>query len=91
MDSEKEKAKSEQEHLTKAAQYAEIQHQLKYMEKDMPRNIAKARPYFEMKDKLEFQLQVNIFFIESSWISPECALTFAWDLSLSYYVGLKVI
>ena len=43
MQSEKDKADSEEEHLLKADQYATIQQKVRYEEKDMPRNISKAR------------------------------------------------
>ncbi len=43
MDSEKEKTNSEQEHLKRAAECAQIEQKLKEYEKDMPRSIPKAR------------------------------------------------
>jgi hypothetical protein len=43
MQSEKDKADSEEAHFLKAEQYATIQQKLRYYLKDMPRNINKAK------------------------------------------------
>ena len=59
MESETEKTKSEEEHLKRASEVARIQTQLKVMEKKWNRTIPKSRPYFELKEKFELQLEVS--------------------------------
>lgn len=43
MESEKDKTASEEEHSRRAAEYAAIQQKLKFLEKEIPRSISKAR------------------------------------------------
>ncbi len=50
MESETEKAASEQEHQIKSAEYSAIMSKLHFYEKDMPRSISRAR-YFVKKNK----------------------------------------
>ena len=59
MESEAEKTKSEEEHLKRASEVAAIQQQLKAMEKKWNRTIPKSKPYFELKENFELQLEVS--------------------------------
>ena len=59
MESEKERTRAEAEHSTRASEFAVAQRKLQVLEKDMPRSIKRARPYFELKDNLETRLQVR--------------------------------
>lgn len=59
MDAEKQKSVCEIEHQTKAAEYAAIQQRLAFLLKDIPRTINKAKPFYEMKDRLEGRLQAE--------------------------------
>ena len=61
MESEVEKTKSEEEHMKRASEVARIQQQLKMMEKKWNRTIPKSRPYFELKEKFELQLEVRFW------------------------------
>ena len=56
-----EKTKSEEEHMKRASEVARIQQQLKMMEKKWNRTIPKSRPYFELKEKFELQLEVRFY------------------------------
>jgi len=59
MEAEKEKRVSEQEHQTRAAEYNAIQLRLGLILKDMSRTVSKAKPFYELKDKLESRLQAE--------------------------------
>ena len=59
MDSEKERTISEAAHLSKAALYSSLQSELHHYELDMSKNIQKAKPFFELKEKRELQLGVS--------------------------------
>ena len=56
MESQQEKTVKEDEHLRCAAVCASLEKRRKTFEKDWHRTIPKARPYFEIKEKLELQL-----------------------------------
>ncbi|XP_046340845.2 SH3 domain-binding protein 5-like isoform X1 [Haliotis rufescens] len=57
MDAEREKTRSEQEHLRRSNIFAELETKLTYLEKKFKKSILKARPYFELKAQLELKLQ----------------------------------
>ena len=59
MESDRERTKAEQNHMTKAGEYASIQQKIHFYEKDLPRSIPKSRPYFELKERLEHNLMVS--------------------------------
>ncbi len=59
MESEIDKRKSEEEHFIKAAEVTKIQERLKEMEKKWNRTIPKSKPYFELKERFEIQLEVG--------------------------------
>jgi hypothetical protein len=59
VDAEKEKTACDLEHQTKAAEYVAIQQRLAFMLKDIPRTINKAKPFYDMKDKLETRLHAE--------------------------------
>ena len=59
MESEKERTRAEADHSARANEFAAAQRKLQLLEKDMPRTIKRARPYFELKDNLETRLQVR--------------------------------
>ena len=65
MDSERDKSSSESAHLKKSAQYSSIQIQLRALENDQTKNIQKARPFFEMTEIREQQLNVNKFIVST--------------------------
>ncbi|KAL5006980.1 hypothetical protein ScPMuIL_015786 [Solemya velum] len=57
MEAEKEKSRSELEHRRKSARFAEVEHNMQFLEKRHRRSISKARPYFEAKAQLNVKLQ----------------------------------
>jgi len=58
MDAEKEKMRSELEHHRKSLVYQQLEHEASKLAKSQRRSIAVARPYYELKQELELQLQV---------------------------------
>ncbi|KAI0227922.1 SH3 domain-binding protein 5-like [Lamellibrachia satsuma] len=56
-ESEEEKARSEEVHMAKAMAYATTKQKLDAIEKNMPKSIAKAKSYFDLKDRLEYALK----------------------------------
>ncbi|KAK2140862.1 hypothetical protein LSH36_1225g00022 [Paralvinella palmiformis] len=73
MESEKAKTQSEAEHCHKAAQYGAVEQKLRYYEKDMAKSIEKARVYFDLKDRLEKQLQIERVNVEDLQMGLLCA------------------
>lgn len=57
MEAEKEKRRSEAQHMKTTSQCAEIDQRLKLLEKKYKGSIAEARPYFELKQQLDIKLQ----------------------------------
>lgn len=57
MEAEKEKRRSEAQHMKTTTQCAEIDLRLKLLEKKYKGSIAEARPYFELKQQLDIKLQ----------------------------------
>ncbi|XP_046565336.1 SH3 domain-binding protein 5-like isoform X1 [Haliotis rubra] len=57
MDAEREKTRSEQEHLRRSNIFVDLEKKLAYLEKKFKKSIIKARPYFELKAELELRLQ----------------------------------
>ncbi|XP_071804319.1 SH3 domain-binding protein 5-like [Asterias amurensis] len=56
-EADQEKRVSEQEHMQTASEFHRVERELKNMQKSLRRTINKSRPYFEMKSKLNFQLE----------------------------------
>ena len=59
MDAEKEKMRSELEHHRKSLAYQDLENRVHKLEKTQKRNIATAKPYYDLKTQLEVQLEVG--------------------------------
>ena len=64
MDAEKEKMRSELEHHRKSLAYQDLENRVHKLEKTQKRNIATAKPYYDLKTQLEVQLEVGYDFRE---------------------------
>ena len=64
MDAEKEKMRSELEHHRKSLAYQDLENKVHKLEKTQKRNIATAKPYYDLKTQLEVQLEVGYKFHE---------------------------
>ncbi|XP_022091227.1 uncharacterized protein LOC110979587 [Acanthaster planci] len=58
-EAEHEKRLSEKEHMTTASEFHKVEQHLKHLQKTLKRTINKSRPYFEMKNKFNQQLEAK--------------------------------